>query len=111
MTKKLVEGVFAAVVTPRDENGDLSESGLQTWLNYLVDRGIGGFAINGATGEFPLTSPDELERILKVVSGVVDGRAEFMVGVGAGDVKTTRRLGDIAIEAGAKGLLLPIPGF
>jgi len=111
MTKKLVEGVFSAVVTPRDENGNLSESGLQTWLDYLVDRGIRGFAINGATGEFPLTSADELKRILKVVSGVLNGRAEFMVGVGAGDVKTTCRLGDIAIEAGAKGLLLPVPGF
>ena len=58
---KLVQGVYAAAATPRHEDGTLDEAAFRGQLEFLMQRGIQGFAINGATGEFCLTTPEELQ--------------------------------------------------
>ena len=48
---KVVNGVFAAVSTPRKQDGRVDERSLQRGLEFLLEHHIQGFAINGATGE------------------------------------------------------------
>ncbi len=76
-----------------------------------MERGIGGFAINGATGEFCLTTPPELKQMVRIVGEVTSGRAEFVCGVGSAGLPGCLEHGLIAIEGGAAGLLLPMPYF
>ena len=111
MTKKLVSGVYAAVLTPRRSDNSLDELSFEKQLRFLMDRGIRGFAINGATGEFCLTTKAELQAVLAVAAAVTRGRAEYLCGVGSPGIHRTIENGFLAIEGGAKGLLLPMPYY
>jgi 4-hydroxy-tetrahydrodipicolinate synthase len=108
---KLVQGVYAAAATPRHEDGTLDEAAFRGQLEFLMERGIQGFAVNGATGEFCLTTPAELERMVAVTAQATTGRVAFVCGVGAAGLRGCVVNGRIAMEGGAKGLLLPAPYF
>ena len=111
MTKKLITGVYAAVTTPRRADGSVDEASFGNSLGFLMDRGIRGFAINGATGEFCLTTKDELRAILAVAAEATRGRAEYVCGIGSAGIQGAIENGFIAIAGGAKGLLMPMPYF
>jgi len=98
-------------LTPRTATGELDEVGLRGYLLRLMESGIRGFAVNGATGEFCLTTAAEFERMMGVCGEVLAGRAKFLAGIGAaGDAEAIRR-GQVALKAGAAGVLLPMPYF
>jgi 4-hydroxy-tetrahydrodipicolinate synthase len=80
-------------------------------LYFLLARGIRNFALNGATGEFCLTSPAQLERILANASPITDFDGQFVVGIGTPGYTTSVELGRMAADAGAKAVLLPMPYF
>src|ERR1039457_1644688 len=111
MSKKLVSGVYAAAITPRDSDGKLDERALRKELDFLIGRGIRGFAINGATGECCLTTANELSAAVAAAAEVTEGRAEFICGIGSAGVRGCIENGIIAIKGGAQGLLLPTPHF
>ncbi len=111
MPVKLVSGVLAAVCTPRQADGSLDEQALRNELEFLMARGIRGFAVNGATGEYCLTAPDELAAITRVASQATAGRAEFLCGIGSAGFQGCIANAEIALAAGAKALLLPAPHF
>jgi 4-hydroxy-tetrahydrodipicolinate synthase len=111
MTEKLVSGVWAAAGTPRRADGTLDEDLLLRELDFLMSRGIRGFAVNGATGEYCLTTPAELETIVEVTREATRGRAEFVCGIGAPGIHGSVERGRIAMAGGAKAVLLPMPFF
>jgi 4-hydroxy-tetrahydrodipicolinate synthase len=106
-----VTGVFAAVLTPRNAHGDIDTKALEHNLQFLMSKGIEGFALNGATGEFCITTPQEFETILHVTADVTRGKASFIAGIGAASERTAVQLGKIASRSGAAALLLPMPYF
>ena len=111
LPNKTVQGVYAAILTPRGRDGALDELALARLIRYLLEQNIRGFAINGATGEFCLTTPDELRRILEVASAELGPEAEFVCGIGSAGIAASIQLGEIAAEGGAKAVLLPMPYF
>lgn len=111
MTEKLIHGVHAAILSPRNAQGRLDEAALAHQFEFLLARGIHNFVLNGATGEYCLTSPAELTRCLKLAQSAAPSGASILCGVGAAGLHHTLALGQIALEAGAKGLLLPVPYF
>jgi 4-hydroxy-tetrahydrodipicolinate synthase len=106
-----VSGVHAAILTPRNSQGRVDEHSLATLVRFLVPRGISSFAVNGATGEFCLTRPEELGRILRTVRDAGDGKARILCGIGAPGATLAIEFASIALENGAKALLLPVPYF
>jgi 4-hydroxy-tetrahydrodipicolinate synthase len=111
MTEKLVRGVSAAVLTPRLPDGSVDAPSLRKLLEFLLDRGISSFALNGATGEFCMTTPTQLRTLLSVAKEVAGDAGEFLCGVGAPDTAGSIMFARIAQDAGVKGLLLPMPYF
>lgn len=57
VTEKLVRGVYAAVLTLRNPDDSVDEAAFARLLQFLLEREISGFALNGAIGEFCLTTP------------------------------------------------------
>ena len=106
-----IHGTYAAVLTPRKGTGEIDDTAFRRLLQFLLKVGISGFAINGATGEFCLTSEAELERLLTVAAEAIHGQASFMAGIGSSSADISIRLGKVAAKAGATGLLLPMPSF
>jgi 4-hydroxy-tetrahydrodipicolinate synthase len=111
MKTKLVRGVSAAVLTPRLADGSVDAPSLRKLLEFLLSKGISSFALNGATGEFCVTTPGQLRTLLSAAKEVAGGSAEFLCGVGAADTQGSIAFAQIAQDAGVKALLLPMPYF
>jgi 4-hydroxy-tetrahydrodipicolinate synthase len=111
MMEKLFRGVSAAVLTPRLADGSVDAPALRKLLTFLLEKGITSFALNGATGEFCLTTDSQLRTLLAVAQEVAGGGAEFLCGVGAASTAQSIAFATIAQEAKVKGLLLPMPYF
>ncbi len=106
----LVDGVYAALLTPRCTDGSLNYELLRAEAEFLMAAGIDGLVMNGATAEYPLARESEFEKVLEVVSKVA-GKQRFLASVGGTDVSGSVRNGRLAMEAGARALLLPAPLF
>ncbi len=108
---KIVTGVYAAVGTPRLDDGRFDEDSFCASIDFLLERGIGGFAVNGATGEYCLTSEEELSRMLRLASRVASRGGRIVCGIGSAGLHGCIRAGRAAIQGGAAALLLPMPHF
>jgi 4-hydroxy-tetrahydrodipicolinate synthase len=110
MPDKLIQGLYAAVLTPRRPDDSVDEPAFARVLEFLVQRGVAAFAINGATGEFCLTTPHQLSTILRVARKAAPG-AKVLCGIGAAGIAKSLELARIAAVEGAQALLLPMPYF
>lgn len=111
MTSKVVSGVYAAVLTPRLADDNIDAAALTKLIHFLLSKGISSFAMNGATGEFCLTTPTQLRTILLTVQKASQGKANILCGVGAPGSALAIEFASIAQEMGVQGLLLPMPSF
>jgi 4-hydroxy-tetrahydrodipicolinate synthase len=111
MSPKLIHGVYAAVLTPRLDDGSLDVETFRGLVQFLLDKGIQGFAVNGATGEFPVTAPADLRTQLQVLREVSGGSARMLCGVGSASLAQSLALVRIAEAELAHGLLIPAPFF
>ena len=110
MTEKLVHGLYAAVLTPRRLDDSVDEAGFARVLEFLIERGVSSFAVNGATSEFCLTSPQDLKTVFAVLRKTAP-HATVLCGVGAAGTAESIELSRIAAGEGARALLLPMPYF
>ena len=104
-----MRGVSAAVLTPRLADGSVDVPSLRKLVEFLLDKGISSFALNGATGEFCITTPTQLRTLLTTVKELAGNSAELLCGVGAADSARSIAFARIAQDAGVKALLLPMP--
>jgi 4-hydroxy-tetrahydrodipicolinate synthase len=111
MTATLISGVYAAIGTPRQEDGQVNAAMLQKSAEFLVSKGVAGLAVNGATGEYCLTQANELPEILSIVGKAVGKRAQIVCGIGAAGIHGCLRNAEIARDSGATAVLLPMPHF
>jgi len=111
MTATPIAGVYAAVLTPRRADSSIDLEALRNLILFLMGQGITSYAINGATGEFCLTTPGQLRTILATVKQITNGCAEILCGIGAPGTELSVELAAVAQAEGAKGLLLPMPYF
>jgi len=111
MSHKEVFGVYAAVLTPRHADDSVDVPALRKLIAFLMEQGISTFAMNGATGEFCLTTPEQLRLILTTVKDASKGKAQILCGVGAAGSTGAIELAAIAESEGVKALLLPMPYF
>jgi 4-hydroxy-tetrahydrodipicolinate synthase len=105
-----VQGVFAALFTPRASDGSVDLHVLRSHAEHLFSFGVQGVVINGATGEYLFSREGDFEQVVGVVRDVA-GPGRFIAGIGATDLQRTIDYGRLAHEAGALALLLPGPHF
>jgi 4-hydroxy-tetrahydrodipicolinate synthase len=107
----MVQGVFAAMTIPRGPQGRLDISALQKHLLFLADKGISGVALNGATGEYCLTSEAELTQALRTARETLGARATLLAGIGGANDLQSLQLLAIAEREHSDGVLLPMPHY
>lgn len=108
MTKYI--GVYAALLTSRNAEGDLDLESFRRQFDLPSGNLLSGYALNGATGEFLVCTQDELARTVNIARRTVPSK-QLLVGIGAGDVRGAILRGKIAEDNGANALLLPMPSF
>ena len=106
----LHHGVYAAVLSPRSAEGELDETSFREQIIALNRFGLRGYAINGATGEFPISSEADIDFLVRAARTEVPD-AEILCGIGANDLRLTIKRTNIAQRAGAHAVLLSMPGF
>ena len=112
MTNVLFSGVMPALVTPLTERETINEDSARRLMRWLMDRGMDGFYICGATGEGPVVAPQERMRRAEIAREETRARgAKAIVHVGAVDLATARQLARHAGEIGADAISSVPPFF
>jgi 4-hydroxy-tetrahydrodipicolinate synthase len=110
MTEKLVRGVYAAVLTPRGSDDGVDEESFASHIRFLREREVEGFAINGATGEYCLSTPRHLRSLFSALHRIGSDN-KILCGIGAAGTAGVLELARIAVDEGAQAVLLPMPYF
>lgn len=106
-----IKGLYTALITPFDNDGNVDEEGLRFLINYQIEGGVDGIVLLGTTGEAPTLDMDESERVIKVGIEEAAGRVPIMVGCGTYATKTTIKMAAVAELAGADSLLVVTPYY
>lgn len=111
LTIRTLSGVYAAVPTPLQPDGSPDLKRLHSILDFLLSKGMSGFCIGGATGEYAACGCEERVSLFRSVARHLKGRAALIFGVGAEHSGQVRRLAQAAKDCGGIAVLLPPPAF
>ena len=94
------EGLYAAVVTPMNKNGEVNISAIEKYANFLDNKKLQGVFICGSTGESLLLDTEERKRVAEAWMKH-KGDLKVMVHVGSTSSKIAGTLANHAQEIGA----------
>jgi 5-dehydro-4-deoxyglucarate dehydratase len=104
----MFNGLLFFPITPYQDDGNVDLAELAAHIKRGVDAGAGGVFVACGTGEFSALEPGEYAD--SVAAAVETAAAQVPVFAGAGGpVRTARRFADLALGAGAAGILLLPP--
>ncbi len=106
-----LSGLFAAVVTPTHDDGRLDLGTFDRLVDLAVESGASGICIAGATGEYPHFEVEDRKRTIRQAAGRLPRERGLLVGIGAPSMGLSIELGEAAMAAGSRALLLPMPMF
>ncbi len=111
MKKLLFRGAATALVTPFTPQGELDEEMLRRLLRYQLENGAAAVVLCGTTGESPVLSLQEKQRIFQNGVSVCGGRIPVIAGVGDNDTNHTVQAAKMAEQCGVDGLLVVTPYY
>lgn len=106
-----LSGLTAAVATPRAADGTLDAGTFERIVDLLIDAGVAGICLGGATAEYPHTSLGERVGLMRQAGRRVSSGTRLVVGIGAAAPCEVVPLGEAAFEAGASAVLVSMPLF
>jgi 4-hydroxy-tetrahydrodipicolinate synthase len=89
MTSSRLQGIFTPNIVPLDADGQIHESELRRYTDWLIDHGVHGLYPNGSTGEFLRFSAEERRRIVEIMADQTAGRAPILAGAAEANVRET----------------------
>ena len=101
-----LSGIIAATVLPQTDAHEIDLDAFATYLEWLLDQGVSGLAVNVDTGEGPHLSPAEGIAVIEAAAGTVAGRVPIVAGLGPGSTKSRVALAGYLRSAGADALLV-----
>jgi 4-hydroxy-tetrahydrodipicolinate synthase len=106
-----IASLFAAVATPIHDDGRLDVATFDRLVQWLLDAGVDGLCVGGATGEYPHFETDERTALIRRAASMLPRDKGLMVGVGASSMRRVIELGEAAMDVGSRALLLSMPMF
>ena len=107
----MFEGVFTALITPFTKDGKLDEQALRKLVDFQIDQGIDGLVPVGTTGESPTLSPEETERVIRIVVEQTGGRVPVIAGTGSNCTDKAIHMTEKAKQIGATASLQVAPYY
>jgi 4-hydroxy-2-oxoglutarate aldolase len=104
------EGVFVPVTTPF-RGDDVAVEGLQANLRKWNATALAGYVVLGSTGEFPMLSEGERDRVLVAAREAIPRDKAFIAGTGANSTLHTIRQTKRAAELGADAAIVITPHY
>src|SRR5580700_4083455 len=84
-----LRGIFTPNLVPLDDAGEIQETELRRYIDWLIDRGVHGLYPNGSTGEFTRFRADERRRITEIIVDQARGRVPILAGAAEANVRET----------------------
>ena len=103
-----IQGVFAPIPTPFDEQGAIDPATLGRHMSWLADRGLKGALVLGSNGEFPSLS---LRERRSVAEAAAHSRLRLILNVGSCSLPEALELVHTGSELGYEALLCPPPFY
>lgn len=105
-----IQGIYAAVITPFDDQGRIATDDLITHINQLARRGCHGMLLAGTTGEGPSLSAAERIELFKV-GAAVDESLRLLAGTGGASLEDVVTLTRAAFDHGCAAAVIIPPFF
>ncbi|MCX5851949.1 MAG: 4-hydroxy-tetrahydrodipicolinate synthase [Deltaproteobacteria bacterium] len=106
----MFKGSITAIVTPF-KNGAIDEKALRELIEFQITAGTDGIVPCGTTGESPVLSHEEHDRVIEITVDAVRKRVPVIAGTGSNSTEEALRLTRHAHEVGADGALMVCPYY
>ncbi|RIL73294.1 N-acetylneuraminate lyase [Staphylococcus devriesei] len=107
-----LKGLYAALLVPFDEQGQVKEEGLkQIAKNAIETEKLDGLYVNGSSGENFLISKEQKKQIFRVVKETVGDQVNLIAQIGSLDLNEAIELGKYATELGYDALSAVTPFY
>ncbi|MDG6909009.1 MAG: dihydrodipicolinate synthase family protein [Nitrososphaerota archaeon] len=106
-----VKGLFTALLTPFDDNGNVDADRLAKLVRFQVSKGTEGIFPCGSTGLGPMLSLEERKTVAETVIESCRRKVPVVVQVGAPDTPSTVELARHAAGAGAYAVATLTPYY
>lgn len=106
----MFKGAIVAIVTPF-KNGKVDEEALRGLIEFQIANGTDAIVPCGTTGESPVLSHEEHDRVIEITVKAVNKRVPVIAGTGSNSTAEAIRLTRHAHEVGADGALVVCPYY
>ena len=106
----MIEGCFTAIITPF-KNDTVDYDGLRKLSDFQIKNGITGILAVGTTGESPVLTWDEHNRVIETVAEKTRDKCLCIAGAGSNNTKESLEGTKHAVSAGADAVLLVDPYY
>ncbi|UCE54921.1 MAG: 4-hydroxy-tetrahydrodipicolinate synthase [Desulfobacterales bacterium] len=103
-------GCYTALATPF-RNEEIDYEGLEKLADFQVINGISGILAVGTTGESPVLTWDEHNKVTEVIAKKAKGKCICIAGTGSNNTKETLEGTKHAVEVGVDAALLVDPYY
>jgi 4-hydroxy-tetrahydrodipicolinate synthase len=93
------------------DDGRIDLATFDRLVDFLVEAGVSGICIAGATGEYPHFETADRKAVIRRAAARLPADRALLVGIGAPSIPLVLELGEAAMAAGSRALLLPMPMF
>lgn len=111
MKNVAIKGIICPILTPMNQDESINEAELHNQVNRLIEAGIHGLFAFGTNGESYALTPEEKDRVLKIVVEETNRRVPVYAGTGCITTKETIETSLRALELGADVLSIVTPFY
>ncbi|NIA02921.1 MAG: 4-hydroxy-tetrahydrodipicolinate synthase [Nitrospirae bacterium] len=105
----MLDGVIAAIITPFTPDNRIDKAGLQSNIDFLIEKGVSGVVPSGTTGESATLTFQEHKDLIDIC--VEYSSVPVIAGTGSNSTSEALELTKYAADAGADAALLITPYY
>lgn len=109
--KRKIRGVWAAVMTPFDERGEVSQTVLGQFMDFFLEKELDGIFPVSNVGEFAALTFEQRCEITKICTSMADGRLKVCPGVTDLNLDRALKLAEFAWQCKADGVVVSSPYY
>lgn len=112
LRSSFLKGVYTALITPFNSQGELDESAYRRIIEDQIDAQVQGIVPCGTTGESPTLSRPEKEKLIRIAVEMTQGTSvRVMAGTGSNNTAETVEFSKWASDAGVSAILIVTPYY
>jgi len=106
-----ISGVYVAMPTPFDKRGNINESVLREWIDFMIDKGVDGLFPNSTVGEYVHFSYEESCQIIDITVNQARGRVDVVPGASSSCAANSIRLAKYAASRNCRAVVVCPPYY